>query len=170
MDPPFLTFSSEILIEILSHLPLRDVAACKLTCRKLYDIIAQSSFLQYIVQEFLAGAHDPLLPGAPIVERSSALHGLEAAWRDLSVHRRTAQINRGAAWPWLNYTVHDDYLIAVRGDSDDPTQPPGYSYVDLREGAAFSNPLWKRVDIPWHGRHCVFAFAANENDLAVVVT
>ncbi|KAH9953525.1 hypothetical protein BC827DRAFT_129803 [Russula dissimulans] len=170
MDPPFLTFSSEILIEILSHLPPRDVAACKLTCRKLRDIVAHSSLLQYIVQIFLAGVHDPLLSGAPIVERSNALHDLEVAWRDLSVHRRTAQINRGTAWPWLDYTIHDDYLIAVRGDSDEPSQPPGYSYIDLREDAAFTNPVWRRVDVPWRGQHCIFAFAANENDLAVVVT
>ena len=170
MEPTFVHFSVEILIEILAHLPLRDIVACKSTCRKLHDVIADSSLLQYIIQTFLAGVHDPLLPGASIVERMSALKNLEATWRDLDVRRRTAQINRGTAWPWLNYTVHDDYLLAVRGDSDHPNQPPGYSYIDLRDQAAFTNPPWKKVDVPWSGQHCMFAFAANENDLAVVVT
>jgi hypothetical protein len=170
MDPTFLNFSAEILIEILAYLPLRDIAACKLSCRKLHDVIANSSLLQYIIQTFLAGVHDPLLPGASIVERMGALKNLEATWRDLDVRRRAAQINRGTAWPWLNYTVHDDYLLAVRGDSDHPNQPPGYSYIDLREQAEFTHSLWKRVDVPWSGQNCMFAFAANENGLAVVVT
>jgi hypothetical protein len=170
MDRTFLDFSAEILIEILAHLPLRDIVACKSTCRKLRDVIAHSSLLQYIIQTFLAGVHDSLLPGASIVERMSALKTLEANWRDLDVRRRTTQISRGTAWPWLNYTVHDDYLLAVRGDSDNPDQPPGYSYIDLREQAAFTHSLWEKVDVPWSGQHCMFAFAANENDLAVVVT
>jgi hypothetical protein len=170
MDPPFLTFSAEILIEILAHLPLRDIVVCKLTCRKLHDIIAQSSFLQYIVQTFLAGVHDPLIPGASIVARSDALQGLEDAWRNLDIRQRTARITRGTAWPWLNYTIHDDYLLAVRGDSGDPGQPSGYSYIDLRQPSALIDPLWTKVDVHWDGQHCKFAFAANESDLAVVLT
>jgi hypothetical protein len=170
MDSPFLSFSAEILIEILAHLPLRDIAACKLTCRKLCDVIAHSSFLQYTIQTLLAGVHDPLIPGASIVERLSALKTFEATWRDLDVRKRTAQITPGAAWPWLNYTVHDDYLLAVRGDCDDPNQPPGYSYIDLRQQAAFTHPFWRKVDVPWNDQNCMFAFAANENGLAVVVT
>ncbi|KAH9992595.1 hypothetical protein BJV77DRAFT_422419 [Russula vinacea] len=171
MDSPFLNFSTEVLVEILSHLPLRDVVACKLTCKKLNDVIAHSSFIQYIIQTHLAGVHDPLIPGATIVERLSALKTLEATWCDLDVRQRTAQITRGiTAWPWLNYTVHDDYLLAVRGNSDNPNQPPGYSYIDLRQETAFTDPLWRKVDVPWDGQHCMFAFAANENGLAVVVT
>ncbi len=170
MDPPFLTLSAEVLIEILGHLPLRDIVACKSTCRKLHDVIVRSSLLQYIIQTFLAGVRDPLLPGTLIIERSNALQAVEATWHDLDIRLRTAQITRGTAWPWLNYLVHDDYLLAVRGDSDDPNQPPGYSYIDLRQLSALTDPLWKKVDVPWRGQHCVFAFAANENDLAVVVT
>jgi hypothetical protein len=166
-----LDFSVEILVEILAQLPLRDIVVCKFTCRKLHDVIADSSLLQYVIHTFLAGVHDPLLPGVSTVERMGALKSLEATWRDLDVRRRTAQLNRGAAaWPWLNYTVHDDYLLAVRGDSDHPNQPPGYSYIDLREQAAFTHPLCKKVDVPWSGQHCMFAFAPNENNLAVVVT
>lgn len=171
MDSPFLNFSTEVLVEILSHLPLRDVVACKLTCRKLNDVIVHSSLIQYIIQTHLAGVHDSLIPGATIVDRLSALKTLEATWRELDVRQRTAQITRGiTAWPWLNYTVHDDYLLAVRGNSDNPDQPPGYSYIDLRQEAAFTDPLWRKVDVPWDGQHCMFAFAANENGLAVVVT
>lgn len=168
MEPPFLTFSTEILIEILAHLPLRDIVACRLTCRKLNDVIIHSSLLQYIAQTFLSGVHDPLLPGPSIVERSDALQGLETTWRDLDIRQRTGQITRGTAWPWLNYIVHDDYLLAVRGDCDD--QPPGYSYIDLRQPSALTDPLWRSVDVPWQGQHCMFTFAANENDLAAVVT
>jgi hypothetical protein len=170
MDSSFLNLSAEVLIEILVHLPARDIVACKLTSKKLHDVIAQSSLIQYNIQTFLAGVHDPLRPGAPIVERLSALKTLEATWRDLDVRQRTTQITRGNAWPWLNYTLHDDYLVAVRGDSDNPNQPPGYSYIDLRQQAAFLEPLWSNVDVPWNGQHCMFAFAANENGLAVVVT
>lgn len=170
MDSPFLNFSAEVLIEILAHLPPRDIVACKLTCKKLHDVIADSSFIQYIIQTSLAGVHDPLRSGAPIVERLSALKALEATWRDLDVRQRTTQITRGAAWPWLNYTVHDDYLVAVRGDSDNPDQPPGYSYIDLRQQDASPEPLWSKVDVPWSSQHCMFAFSANENGLAVVVT
>ncbi len=170
MNPSFLNLSAEILIEILAHLPLRDIVACKLTCRKLHAVIADSLLLQYTIQTHRAGVHDPLLPGASIVERMSALKHLEATWRDLDVRRRTAQINRGIAWPWLNYTIHDDYLLAVRGDSDDLNQPPGYSYVDLRQQAALTHPLWKKVDVPWNGQRCMFAFAANENNLVAVIT
>jgi hypothetical protein len=170
MDPPFLTFSAEILIEILAHLPLRDIVACQSTCKKLHDIIASSSLLQYIIQSFLAGVHDPLFPGVSIIERSDALRKLEITWRNLDIRHRTAQIPGATAWPWLNYIVHDDYLLAVRGDSLDSSQSSGYSYVDLRQPSAFIDPPWRNIDIPWHGQHCVFAFAADENDLAVVVT
>jgi hypothetical protein len=170
MNSPFLNLSAEVLIEILAHLPSRDIVACKLTCKQLHNVIAHSSRIQYIIQTFLAGVHDPLLPGAPVVERLSALKALEATWRDLDVRQRTSQITQGTAWPWLNYTVHDDYLLAVRADSDNPNQPPGYSYIDLRQQAASTDPLWNKVYVPWNGQHCMFAFAANENGLAVVVT
>jgi F-box domain len=170
MEPRFLTLSVEILVEILAILQPRDIIACKLTCRMLRDVIDHSSLIQYIVQAFLAGVHDPLIPGASIAERSTALQCLENAWHDLDVRKRTAHITHGTAWPWLNYIIHDDYLLAIRGDSDNPAQPPGYSYIDLRQSPSFTNLLWTRVDVAWHGQHCVFAFAAEENDLAVVVT
>jgi F-box domain len=170
MGPRFLTLSAEILVEILANLQLRDITACKLTCRTLRDVIVHSSLIQYIAQAFLAGVHDPLIPGASIAERSTALQDLEKAWHDLDVRNRTAHITRGTAWPWLNYIIHDDYLLAVRGDSDNPAQPPGYSYIDIRQSPPFTNLLWRRIDVAWHGQHCVFAFAAEENNLAVVVT
>jgi hypothetical protein len=170
MEPRFFTLSAEILVEILAHLQLQDIIACKLTCSMLRDVIAHSSLLQYNIQGFLAGVHDPMIPGASIADRSKALRCLENAWQDLDVRKWTARITRGTAWPWLNYATHDDYLLAIRGDSDNPAQAPGYSYIDLRQSPLFTDLRWRRVDVTWHGQHCVFAFAADENDLAVVVT
>ena len=170
MEPRFLALSAEILVEILANLQLRDIVACKLTCRTLRDVIAHSSLIQYIVQAFLAGIHDNLIPGPSTAERSKALRCLENAWHDFDVRKRTAHITRGTAWPWLNYVIHDDHLLAVRGDNDNPAQPPGYSYIDLRLSPPLTDLLWKRVDVAWHSQRCVFAFAAEESDLSVVVT
>ncbi|KAI0305711.1 hypothetical protein B0F90DRAFT_1095783 [Multifurca ochricompacta] len=170
MDPPILKLSSEILIEILTYLPLRSIIACKLTCRKLC-IVSHSSLIEYIIQAFLAGVHDPFLAGASIAERSKALQSFEDAWRDLNVRQRHAHIAGGTAWPWLNYMTCDDYLLAVRNNSDDPAQPPGYSYVDLRQSPPFTDLYWTKVNVvAWQSYYCVFAFAPDENDLAVVVT
>ncbi|KAI0266788.1 hypothetical protein BC834DRAFT_113298 [Gloeopeniophorella convolvens] len=170
MAPTVLALSTEILIEILILLPLRDVITCKLTCKRLHDVVAQSQQLQYVVQTMLAGAYDPLLPGPTIPERLEALHRLEDSWRDLNIQQRTARIAHGSAWPLLNYAIRDDYLLAVRTDSQVPNQPPGYSYIDLRQPLPYTDLPWTKIDAVWQDQHCVFAFAADEHDLAVVVT
>ncbi|KAH9978622.1 hypothetical protein BGW80DRAFT_1280034 [Lactifluus volemus] len=159
MEPRFLGLSAEILVEILANLQLRDIVACKLTCRTLRDVIEHSSLIQYIIQAFLAGIHDNWILGASTAERSKALRCLENAWHDLDVRKRTAHITRGTAWPWLNYVIHDDHLLAIRGDNDNPAQPPGYSYIDLRLLPPLTDLLWRRVDVAWHDQRCIFAFA-----------
>ncbi|KAI0285574.1 hypothetical protein BC826DRAFT_1189623 [Russula brevipes] len=127
-----LPLPNEVLLEILSHLRPRDIAACQRSFRQLNDVVVCSQFLQYLLRIGRSGLHDPMLPGYTIPQRIEALERWEATWRNLEA-QSSFQVKRIvgcelAGSPCSEYIIRDDFLIATPISGRDP----GYSYIDLR--------------------------------------
>ncbi|KAI0284890.1 hypothetical protein BC826DRAFT_1109449 [Russula brevipes] len=134
---------NEVLVEILSYLCPRDIAACQRACRQLNDAVVCSQFLQYLIRVRRSGLYDPMLPGYTIPQRIEALERWEASWRNLE-----AQTTSG-------------YFFDLN---------PGYGYVDLRlskpEGE--TDP-WTRIIMDnWSGKRYLLRFFP-EQDLVVAI-
>jgi len=138
MTPPLLSLPSEVLIEILSYLHPRDIAACQRSCRQLNDAVSHSQLLRYLIRIGRAGLHDPLLPGYTIRQRIEALEKWEAAWSNIEMSESSSHVKHIVHVPWGAFTsptncIRDDFLITFH------TAPPlagtplaGYAYLDLR--------------------------------------
>ena len=116
MTPPLLSLPSEVLIEILSYLRPRDIAACQRSCRQLNDTVSHSQLLRYLIRVGRAGLHDPLLPGYTIPQRIEALEKWEAAWNNLEMIESSCHIKHTVPCEIssLRCRIHDDFLIMTR--------------------------------------------------------
>jgi hypothetical protein len=165
-----LPLPNEVLVEILSHLRPRDIAACQRSCRQLNDVVVCSQCLQYLLRVGRSGLHDPMLPGYTIPQRIEALERWEADWRNLGA-RGSYQVNRIvtcelAGRPCSAYIIRDDFLIATHEFGLDP----GYGYIDLRafQPGGETDP-WTRIIMDnWSRKTSRFQFFP-EQDLVVVV-
>ncbi|KAI0252295.1 hypothetical protein BJV78DRAFT_1153850 [Lactifluus subvellereus] len=160
---------SELLVEIFSYLPPRDIAACQRSCRRLNDTIIQSQLLQYLLRAGRSGLHDPLLPGYTLPDRIEALERWETSWKTIdipnSLHFKylvACKLEGERAFSW---TICDDFLIMTRF-----SDPAGYAYVDLRalQPVGGIDPWTKIMNNSWRGKECRFAFSV-EQDLVVTV-
>jgi hypothetical protein len=127
-----LPLPNEVLVEILSYLRPRDIAACQRSCRQLNDVVICSQLLQYLLRVGRSGLHDPMLSGYTIPQRIEALERWEATWRNLEA-QSSFQVKRIvpcelAGSPCSEYIIRDDFLIATPISGRDT----GYSYIDLR--------------------------------------
>ncbi|KAI0284896.1 hypothetical protein BC826DRAFT_130471 [Russula brevipes] len=162
----------EVLVEVLSYLCPRDIAACQRACRQLNHIVVCSRFLQYLIRVGRSGLSDPMLPGYTIPQRIEALERWEAAWRNLEA-QNSYQVRRIvgcklAGGRCSEYIIHDDFLIATSGYLFDPN--PGYGYVDLRvsQPEGETDP-WTRIIMDnWSGKCYLFRFFPAQ-DLVVVI-
>ncbi|KAI0284901.1 hypothetical protein BC826DRAFT_130598 [Russula brevipes] len=160
----------EVLVEILSSLCPRDIAACQRACRQLNDIVVCSQFLQYLIRVGRSGLHDPMLPGYTIPQRIEALERWEASWRNLEA-QSSFQVRRMVACELAGgrcseYIIHDDFLIATSGYVYDLN--PGYGYVDLRvsQPERETDPWIKIIMDTWSGKRYILRFFP-EQDLVV---
>jgi hypothetical protein len=165
-----LPLPNEVLVEILSHLRPRDMAACQRSCRQLNDVVVCSQFLQYLLRVGKSGLHDPMLPGYTIPQRIEALERWEATWRNLeaqsSCHVKRIVPCDLAGIRCLTYIIRDDFLIATHGYG----REPGYGYVDLRvfQPGGETDPWSTIVMDNWSGKHFEFQFFP-EQDLVVAI-
>ena len=125
MSCNLLSLSTELLIHIFAYLPVTDMFSVQTTCRRVYHIISDTAFLQYILHSHLSGVDDLLPPNCPFSERLELLRHHEKAWNDLRFNlysEFSANVN--------NYSrktiIQNGYLI-YRSNTD-LTQ---YGYIDL---------------------------------------
>jgi hypothetical protein len=162
---------NEVLVEILSYLCPRDIAACQRACRQLNDVVVCSQFLQYLIRVGRSGLYDPMLPGYTIPQRIEALERWEAYWRNLEA-QSSFQIRRIVACELAGRRCSIIHNSRRLPDSDASTfdPNPGYGYVDLRvfQPGGETDP-WTRIIMDnWSGKSYRFQFFP-EQDLVVAV-
>jgi hypothetical protein len=119
------SLSTELLIHIFAYLPVTDLFSVQTTCRRIYDIIAETAYLQYILHSHLNGVDDLLPPNCPFSERLELLRHHEKAWNNLQFNLYS-EISTNANYYSRKTIIQDGYLI-YRSNTD-LTQ---YGYIDL---------------------------------------
>ena len=130
--------STELLIHVFAYLPVTDLFSVQSTCRRIYDIVAETSYLQYILHSHLNGVDDYLPPNCPFPVRLELLRQHEKAWNDLQFNLHSEFSTNG------NYTnmIQDGYLISR--SNTDLTQ---YRYVDLFSLPPNEEPRWVHISL-----------------------
>jgi hypothetical protein len=159
---------NEVLLEILSYLCPRDIAACQRSCRQLNDVVVCSQILQYLLRVGRSGLCDPMLPGYTIPQRIEALERWETAWRNLEA-RGSCQVKRIVLCnlpgePRSTYIIRDDFLISMQAFGLNP----GYGYIDLRvfHPGGETDPRTRVINDNWSRKRSRFHFFP-EQDLVV---
>ena len=157
--PTFPTLPTELLILILSYLPVVELCAVQRTCHRIHNIIAESARLQYILRTQINGVDDLLPPDCPFSERLELLRRHENAWSNLQL-----KLSHEFATPLLDrHFLQDGYLIynKIAGFLQ-------YGYADLLSAVPDEELFWahiSREDI----RHPLCVVFAVDNNLAVVL-
>jgi hypothetical protein len=104
-----LHLSTELLIEILTYVPVPDLFSVQWTCRKIRDIIVGTAYLQYIMCAHINGVDDFLPPDVPYSERLELLRRHEQSWSGLQFN---LFVECATSIPYPNhFTLQDGYLI-----------------------------------------------------------
>ncbi len=114
MYPPsratlFLNLSTEMLIQILSHLSPIDLFSVQRTCRKIHHIVVGNTYLRYILRTQINRVDDFLPPNIPYPERLKLLRRHEKSWNNLQLNL-FAEFATSVPQPHC-YTLRDGYLI-----------------------------------------------------------
>ena len=125
MSCNLLSLSTELLIHIFAYLPFTDMFSVQSTCRRVYHIISETAYLQYILHSHLNGVEDLLPPNCPFSERLELLRHHEKTWNDLQFNlysEFSANVN-----DYSRKTIIQDGYLIYRSNTD-LTQ---YGYIDL---------------------------------------
>ncbi len=158
----------ELLFEIVSCLPPRDMRACRQTCKRLSGLIEGSPLLQYMISRANSCVVDVPSLAAPVDSRLDALRRWERAWERLSVHTLVRDL-RGPGDEVTHYAICDGFLIGI-----DKSRTPGYYYRPICAPLSSSRSQddergWTRVDFPSRGSLLAVIFAM-EHDMTAVVS
>lgn len=157
--PAFPSLPTELLILILSYLPVVELCAVQRTCRRIHNIVAESSHLQYILRAQINGVDDLLPPDCPFSERLELLRCHENAWSNLQL-----KLSHEFASPLLDrHFLQDGYLIynKIAGTLQ-------YGYVDLLSAAPDEELSWVHISRE-EIRHPLCVVFAVDHNLAVVL-
>jgi len=88
--PSLLGLPNELIVSVLSHLPLLSILNTCATCRRLHALYAESSQLQYLVELRAAGMIDNPDCTMAVADRLRILRTREKAWADLEPQGRLA--------------------------------------------------------------------------------
>ncbi|KAH8979047.1 hypothetical protein EDB86DRAFT_2988868 [Lactarius hatsudake] len=160
MSCNLLDLSTELLIHIFGYLPVTDLFSIQQTCRRNYAIVAETTYLQYIIHTQLNGVDDLLPPNCPFSERLELLRQHEKSWNDLQLNLYT---EFSTNFYFRKNIIQDGYLI-FRSNTD----LTRYGYVDLFALSPKEEPHQIQISlnnfqIPYN---LVFSV---ENDLAVAI-
>lgn len=140
-----LGLSTEVLIEILAHLPPRDIISMQRTCHLIRDIVDGTAYLQYILRTQIKGIKDFLPHDFPYSERIALLRRHEQSWSSLQFNFLTKCAI--AVSPFDNFTLQGGYLIhASHGDGN----WIDYGYTDLCSATRNEELHWVHVKM----EHC----------------
>ena len=132
--------STELLIEILTYLPVADLLSMQHTCRTMRSIIGGTVYLQYIVRTHINGVNDFLPPEFLYSERLELLGRHEQSWNTLQVNLLT-ECPPNIAFPNHKFILQDGYLIYdyLIG------REKQYSYTDLSSSARNEDVDWVHI-------------------------
>ncbi|KAI0261874.1 hypothetical protein BC834DRAFT_972445 [Gloeopeniophorella convolvens] len=171
MSPHLLDLSTELVIQILAFLSLRDIGACALTCRQLNGVISSSQYLQYLVRTKIAGVHDPFIIGPlTLHDRLTLLERWEHAWHSLDLSEPALQcvVPRDISVGVLRYEMHDGYLVAIRRFPVDD-RPMGYSFISLHDSVQNGAASWSNINLPESLSAFSYCFSAEEHNLSALL-
>ncbi|KAI0252569.1 hypothetical protein BJV78DRAFT_1201633 [Lactifluus subvellereus] len=162
-----LTLSPELLVQIISYLPFKDIISCQASCRHLNGVVKNSFRLKYLKEAGRTGVYDPLDAGFTFPERLERLRNWEKSWQNLDIPETSTRITFDLDnWSPLIGSLHNGHLI-VTG-----TDPVVYAYSDI-SSLPSALPLGCIERCNWtevrEGVLHAFAFA-DEYDLVVIVS
>ena len=131
--PPFdmaidlLGLPHEIIVLILSSLPLRDITACKRSCWQLRGVIKQSGLLRCRIRTMKNYIQDLSPPGLSTSHFLDCLKKWEKAWLTFSLGMEdVAQTAHRPYHGRSDFLLRSGYLIEMRHG-----ETPGLSHLDL---------------------------------------
>jgi hypothetical protein len=162
-----LTLSPELLVQIISYLPFKDIVSCEASCRHLNGVVKNSFLLKYLKEAGRTGVYDPLDAGCTFPERLERLRRWEKSWENLDIPETSLRITFELdSWSPLIGSLHNGHLIVTNDN------PVVYAYSDI---SSLPSPLpfrpIERGNLRPVGESILHAFAfADEYDLMVIVS
>ena len=160
---------TELLIRIFSHLQVADLLSVQHACRRFYDVISDSAFLQYILHTEINHLEAILPLDVPLNDRVALLKHHEIAWKNLklNVFMQFKASNRHRC---SGYILQDGYLIYKPATLAAITHTPYYNYIDLHSLHDQPNAerRWKQISLAAIRPLSDIIFAVDQ-DLAVVI-
>ena len=167
MHSHLLMLSPELLVQILSYLPFKDIISCEASCRHLNGVVKSSVLLKYLKEAGRTGVYDPLDAGFTFPERIERLRLWQKSWEELDIPETSARLTFDLnLWSPLIGSLHSGHLIVTGAD------PVVYTSSDI---SLLPGPLPVRsielgnLTLVSEGLFHVFAFA-DEYDLVVIVS
>lgn len=138
-----LNLSTELLVQILSYLPVVDLFSVQRTCRKILHIVAGTTYLQYVIRTQINGVDDflPPSPDVPYTERLKLLRRHEESWNGLQFNK-FAQFTTSVPHPEC-YILQDGYLIY----EDLSGTTFRYGYTDLCSATQDEDMSWAHITL-----------------------
>ena len=122
---------TELLIRICSHLQVADLLSVQHSCRRFYNVISDSVFLQYILHTQINHLEAFLPLDVPLNDRVALLKRHKTAWKNLELNV-FMQFKAGDRHRCSGYILQDGYLIYKPATLAAITHTPYYNYIDLR--------------------------------------
>ena len=138
-----LNLSTELLVQILSYLPVVDLFSVQLTCCKIRHIVVGTTYLQYILRTQINGVDDFLPPNFPYTERLKLLRRHEESWNGINF-KLFAEFTTSVPQAYC-YTLRDGYLIYAYEDFSGTELR--YGYTDLRSATRNEDLSWVHITL-----------------------
>ena len=141
--PPYilLDLPTELLVKILTYLPVVDLFSVRWICRTLRDVIAGTAYLQYIIHAHINGVEDSLPPDFPYSERLELLRRHQQTWSAPQFNLFTKCVTNMSYG--YHFILQDGYLIYESLWAD----PQQYGYTDLYSTARNEEVCWVHITI-----------------------
>ena len=148
MSIHFIGLPDEILVLILSFLPLRDITACKRSCWQLRGVIKQSGLLRCRIRTMKNYIENLSPPGLSTSDFLESLKRWEKAWLTFGVGKEAAAQTTNVPYRGRSdFLLRSGYLIEMRHG-----ETPGLSYLDLSTQRIITNGVesprsWTWTDV-----------------------
>ncbi|KAF8268716.1 hypothetical protein EI94DRAFT_1800131 [Lactarius quietus] len=162
MSYSLLNLSTELLIHIFAFVPVPDLFSVQSTCHRIYDIVTETAYLQYIVHSHLHGVDDLLPPNSPFSERLELLRHHEKTWNDLQFNL-CSKFSTNVDYHSRKNIMQDGYLI-YRSNMN----LSQYGYIDLFSLQPDEEPRWIHISLRNFFAPYYLVFFV-DHDLAVAV-
>src|SRR6266404_1862538 len=136
---------TELLVRLFSYLPAKDLLSVQNTNRRIRDLVADSSSLQYFLRIEVNRVEDLLPPDASFAERLTLLRQHEKSWNNLHYTMFTEDSSNEIPQDRL-FILQDGYLIyrmlTRRGGT-----VMRYGYADLYSTSRNGGLRWVHIPL-----------------------